>query len=80
MEDNKFKTDLLFGKRNFTLVIIGLLFVIVGFVLMSGGNSKNPNVFNEDLYSFTRIRIAPTLVLIGFGIEVWAILANPNKK
>jgi len=46
---------------------------------MSGGGSDNPAVFNEEIYNFRRIRLAPTLVLIGFAIEVYAILANPKK-
>jgi hypothetical protein len=47
---------------------------------MSGGGSTDPNVFNPEIYNFRRIRLAPALVLIGFGIEVYAILLNPNKK
>jgi len=52
----------------------------LGFILMSGGGSDDPDVFNPDIYSFRRIRIAPTLVLIGLGIEIYAILLNPHKK
>lgn len=52
----------------------------LGFILMSGGGSDDPNVFNPDIYSFRRIRLAPTLVLIGLGIEIYAILLNPHKK
>ena len=47
---------------------------------MSGGGSNDPNVFDESIFDFQRIRLAPTLVLIGFAIEVYAILLNPNKK
>jgi hypothetical protein len=47
---------------------------------MSGGGSDDPNVFDESIYSWRRIRLAPTLVLIGFGIQVYAILLNPNKE
>jgi hypothetical protein len=46
---------------------------------MAGGGSDNPELFNKELYNFQRIRLAPTLVLIGFGIEVYAILLNPTK-
>ena len=76
----KFATDFVFGKRNYQLMLIGLAFIAVGFILMSGGGSDNPEVFNEAIYNFRRIRVAPTLVLIGFGIEIWAILAKPSKK
>jgi hypothetical protein len=46
---------------------------------MSGGGSNNPTVFNEEIYNWQRIRLAPTLVIIGLAIEIYAILANPNK-
>ncbi len=57
---------------------IGLACIVLGFLLMIGGGSDNPNVFNPAIYNFRRIRVAPTLVLIGFGIEVYAILRKPN--
>ena len=61
-------------------MILGLLLISIGFLLMSGGASDDPNIFNEEIYNFRRIRLAPTLVLIGFGIEVFAILYKPKKK
>lgn len=60
-------------------MVIGLAFIALGFILMSGGGSEDPNVFNEEIYNFRRIRLAPTLVLIGFAIEIYAILAKPKK-
>jgi hypothetical protein len=54
--------------------------MVLGFLLMSGGKSTDPNVFNPEIYNFRRIRLAPTLVLIGLGIQVYAILLNPNKS
>ena len=59
-------------------MIIGILFIALGFILMSGGGSDDPNVFNEEIYSFRRIRIAPLIVIIGFAIEIYAILTNPE--
>jgi len=73
------KEKFLFEKKNYIIMLVGLAFIAIGFVLMSGGGSENPAVFNEDIYNFRRIRLAPTLVLIGFAIEVYAILANPKK-
>ena len=61
-------------------MLVGILFIAIGFILMSGGGSEDPNVFNEEIYNFRRIRLAPTLVLIGFGIQVYAILLNSRKK
>ena len=72
--------EFLFGKRNYTIMLIGLLVIAIGFILMAGGGSDNPEVFNEEIYSFRRIRLAPTLVIIGFLIEIYAILANPKKE
>ncbi len=76
------KQDLnfVFGKRNYTFMFIGLAVIALGFILMAGGGSDDPNIFNEEIYNFRRIRLAPALVLLGFGIEVYAILINPNKK
>lgn len=74
------KTTFLFGKKNFILLIIGLVLIAFGFILMSGGGSDDPNVFNPYIFSWRRIRLAPALVLLGFGLEVYAILLNPNKK
>ena len=70
------KNKLLFGKRNYRFMIIGLFFIAVGFILMSGGGSNDPNIFNEEIYSFRRIRLAPILVVTGFIIEVYAILTK----
>tara|TARA_B100001175_G_scaffold143068_1_gene121445 strand:- start:45 stop:269 length:225 start_codon:yes stop_codon:yes gene_type:complete len=70
------KKKLLFGKRNYKFMLIGILFIAFGFILMSGGGSDDPNVFNEEIYSFRRIRLAPILVIIGFIIEVYAILTK----
>ena len=74
------KKEFLFGKRNYRIALVGLLFIAVGFILMAGGGSDDPQVFNEELYNFRRIRLAPSLVLIGFAIEIYAILANPKKE
>lgn len=74
------KQEFIFQKKNYTFFFVGLAFIALGFILMSGGGSDDPNVFNEDIYSFRRIRLAPTLVLIGLGIEIYAILLNPHKK
>jgi hypothetical protein len=57
-----------------------LAVIALGFILMSGGGSTDPNVFKEaELFSFRRIRLAPTLVLIGFGVTIYSIFKNPKK-
>jgi len=74
------KSEFIFGKKNYKFMLIGLGCIALGFILMSGGGSDDPNVFNPDIFSWRRIRLAPTLVLIGFAIEIYTILLNPDKK
>ena len=73
------KPEFLFGKKNYIIMLIGIVFITVGFIFMSGGGSDDPNVFNEEIYNWQRIRLAPTLVIIGLAIEIYAILADPKK-
>lgn len=61
-------------------MFIGIGFIALGFILMAGGGSNDPNVFNDAIFHWRRIRLAPTLVIIGLGIQVYAILLNPNKE
>lgn len=68
-----------FSRDNYLWVIIGLAFLLVGFLLMIGGGSDNPDVFNEAIFNFRRITLAPILVLIGFGIQIYAIMKRPKK-
>lgn len=79
-QPQKKKPEFIFQRKNYLFMFIGLFLIALGFILMSGGGSDDPAVFNEDIYNFRRIRLAPTLVLIGLGIEVYAILLNPHKK
>lgn len=67
------KQEFLFETINYKILLIGIAVIALGFILMSGGGSDNPNVFNEDVFSFRRIRLAPTTVLIGFGITIYSI-------
>lgn len=72
------KSKFIFGKKNYKFMFIGLAFIALGFILMAGGGSDDPNVFNPEIFNFRRIRLAPTLVLIGFGLQIYAILVNPD--
>lgn len=76
----KENTGFIFGKSNYVVLVIGLMVVALGFILMSGGASSDPNVFNEEIFNFRRIRLAPTLVLIGFGIVVYSIMKKSKTK
>ena len=83
--ESVFKTDtvadseLLFSKNNYRLMLIGLVLVILGFILMSGGKMPDANTWDESIiYSFTRITLAPIVILVGLGIEVYAIFAKKS--
>ena len=63
-----------FAKKNYHLLIIGLVFIFAGFLLMTGGGSDDPNVFNEGIFNFRRLTLAPVLIIIGYIIEIFAIM------
>lgn len=70
----------LFGKENYLYMGIGIACILIGFALMSGGKSPDPHGFNPDeIYSFRRITLAPIVILIGFGIEAYAIMMKRDE-
>ena len=73
MKNNEQKPDFLFESLNYKILLIGIGVIVLGFILMSGGGSDDPKVFSEDVFSWRRIRLAPTVVLIGFGITIYSI-------
>lgn len=73
------KKNFIFKKQNYRWMFIGLGLIALGFILMAGGGSDDPNVFNPEIFNTRRIRVAPTLILIGFGIQIYAILKNFKK-
>ena len=71
--------DYVFGKKNIILISVGVLLTFVGFILMMGGGSDDPKVFNEDeMFSFMRITLAPILVIGGYGVVIYGIMRK-NK-
>ena len=79
-EQNNNEVKMPFGRDNYLWVLIGIAFLLVGFLLMIGGGSDDPDVFNEAIFSFRRLTLAPILVLAGFGIEIYAIMKKPKNK
>lgn len=77
-ESAESNTGFAFGPQNYRLLLIGLVVIIVGFLLMSGGKSDDPNVFNPEIFSWRRITLAPIVVLAGFVIEGIAIMKKPK--
>ena len=71
----------LFTKDNYMWMIAGIIVMAIGIILMAGGKSDDPNVFKEnEVYSVRRITIAPILILVGLGIEVYAIFKKPKTS
>jgi membrane-bound ClpP family serine protease len=66
-------------RENYKLMIIGLGIIVLGFILMIGGGSDDPNVFSEDIFSFRRITLAPIIVLFGFIFQIYAIMKRPKQ-
>ncbi len=79
-EQNENEVKMPFDRDNYLWVLIGIAFILIGFILMIGGGSNDPDVFNEAIFSFRRITLAPVLVLIGFGVEIYAIMKKPKNK
>ena len=77
---NKSKKDFLFNKSNYKWLFMSIITIAFGFIIMAGGGSKDPNFFNDEIFNFRRILLAPTIVIIGFGIAVYSILKNPVNK
>lgn len=70
----------LFDKRNYLLMIIGVVCIALGFVLMAGGGSTDPKVFDDSIFNSQRLTVAPIMILLGFAIEVVAIMLKPKSK
>jgi hypothetical protein len=78
-EKNDNQHGFAFGPTNYKIMIAGIVVILIGFLLMVGGGSKDPNVFNPEIFSTQRITVAPIVVLIGFAIEVFAIVYKPKN-
>jgi hypothetical protein len=72
-------TGFALGKENYKLMAIGFAIIVVGFILMAGGGTDDPNVFNPEIFSFRRITLAPIILLFGFAFEIFAIMKKPKS-
>lgn len=68
------------GKENLKLLVVGFVIILIGFILMTGGKSSSPAVFNPEIFSFRRITLAPVVVLFGFLFEIYAIMKRPKPE
>ena len=74
------RRDFAFGKENFLLIAVAVVLIVVGFLLMSGGGSKDGVSFNPEIFSARRIVIAPLVTVLGFVTMIVGILRNGNNK
>jgi drug/metabolite transporter (DMT)-like permease len=72
------KQAFIFGKRNYLFMIIGLVLIAIGYILMAGGGSDDPNEFNDAIFNNRRLVFAPLMVLAGFAVELYAIMTRPS--
>ena len=80
MSENSNNQRMPFGAKNYALMAVGVLVLVVGFMLMSGGGNHTATEFDWSIYSTRRITIAPIVVLLGFVIEILAIMVRFNTK
>ena len=80
MNNENPKKEFLFNKRNYRFLLLSIVIIAIGFIIMAGGGSEDPNVFNPEIFNFRRIRLAPTIVLMGFGLAIYTILMPPKKS
>lgn len=73
------KEGIAFSRLNIFVLLAGTLLILIGFILMSGGASGDPSQFNEEVFSSTRITVAPIVILAGFAINIVAIMLKPKK-
>jgi len=79
-EINNNNSKFAFTEKNYILLSVGVLFIIVGLFFMQGGVSEDPSEFNAEMFNFQRITLAPILIILGFIINIFAILYSEKGK
>ncbi len=74
--DSSLEEQMPLGVRNYKILLVGFVLIVLGFVLMAGGGSDDPMVFNYDMFSWRRITLAPIVVVVGFVVEIYALLSK----
>ena len=73
------KKKILFEKKNYIILIFSIFIISLGYFIMSGGGSQDPLIFNNEIYNFKRIRLAPLLVILGFSLALFSIIYSKRK-
>jgi len=76
--DTASSRDFAFGQMNYRLLLASVGLLVVGFILMVGGGSDDPNVFSYELFSFQRLTLSPILILAGYVVGLFAIMKKPK--
>ena len=71
--------DFLFNKKRYRILFLSIFIIALGFIIMSGGESNDPDIFNDEIYNFRRIRLAPLMVVLGFILCIFSILYKDKK-
>ncbi len=79
-QNNDNRIQMVFEKRNYILMIVGVVLIFLGLILLSGGGSKDPHVFNKDIFDTRRMVVAPLVMLAGFMLEIYAIMWKGKKE
>ncbi len=79
-KESKPEFQFAFTKENYMWMIIGVVLIILGYVLLVGGGSNNPDEFNMALFNARRLVFAPIFIVGGLVVEVFAIMKKPSKK
>lgn len=77
---NNDNVEFAFGKRNYILMGIGILLLVIGFILLAGGGSNDPNVFNPEIFNTQRLVVSPLFMLAGFILEIYAIMYRKKTE
>ena len=73
------KKKIIFGRKNYIILIFSIFIISLGYFIMSGGGSQDPLIFNNEIYNFKRIRLAPLLVILGFALALFSIIYGKRK-
>lgn len=79
-KEHKLNFQLAFGPINYILMVVGIVILAIGYYLLSGGGSDDPNTFNPDMFDDRRLVAAPILIVLGFAVEIFAIMFKGKKQ
>ena len=79
-KENKLNLQLAFGPINYIMMVAGIVILAIGYILLSGGGSDDPNTFNPAMFDARRLTVAPILIVLGFVVEIFAIMFKGKKK